>query len=768
MDKEDPREVTTMFELIPHREHFYCLVIAAMLCLAFVGTSSGQTTSFTYQGRLTDGGMPANGSYDLQFTLWDSVTNGNQIGSTQTVSNVSVNGGIFTVLLDFGANAFSGPDRFLEISTRVSGGASFTLLSPRQPVTSTPYAVRSLNAGAADIATSATQLNGVAAANFVQTNDSRLTDARAPTAGSGNYIQNTSSIQASSNFNISGNGVIGGSLVTQGSVGIGVSTPTEILHLQKSGSAAILLDVGTTSNTGQLHIKRGNGNSYIGPTDTGFYDFWTFENIPIRIAQNGLERIRVDNNGNVGIGTTIPTARLDVAGGINASTQFNLGGSRVLSADGTNNIFAGVGAGAVNMGTDNTFVGFNAGNANTTNINFPANENSFFGSRAGESNTTGIRNTFFGAMAGRFNTTGNDNCIFGDRAGVLNNGSANAIFGTGAGIVNSTGSINSFFGRNAGNLNTTGANNSFFGGLAGNNNTTGSNNSFFGESAGLSNTAEGNNTFIGANTNGLAGITNAAAIGANASVTQSNSLILGSINGVNGGTANTNVGIGTTAPEQLLSVAGAVVIDQGNQNTGTSAFGLTFGHASGEGIASKRNGGGNQFGLDFYTQFVSRMSIAQSGEVSLSVLPAGSFPLCRNAVNQIGDCASSLRYKKDVASFGGGLNIVNRLRPISYTWKDHDERDLGLGAEEVAAIEPRLVTRNGKGEIQGVKYDRLTAVLVNAIKQQEQQIDHQQNQIGRQQVQVESLLRANAAVNARLRILERALKKQKDHAGRLR
>jgi len=528
----------------------------------------------------------------------------------------------------------------------------------------------------------------------------------------------------------------------------------------------ILLDVGAGTNTGQLHIKRSSGDSYVGPTDTGFYDFWTFENIPIRIAQNGLERVRVDNNGNVGIGTTAPGARLDVAGGINASTQFSLGGSRVLSAAGTNNIFAGVGAGAVNTGTDNTFVGFNAGNANTTNINFPANENSFFGSNAGLSNTTGIRNSFFGAVAGKFNTTGNDNSIFGDRAGVLNNGSANAIFGTGAGFANTSGSINSFFGRNAGNQNTTGSTNSFFGGLAGNNNTTGSNNSFFGDNAGLANTAEDNNTFIGANTNGMAGVTNAAAIGANALVTQSNSLILGSINNVNGATADTSVGIGTTTPEQRLSVAGAAVIDQGNQNTGTTAFGLTFGHASGEGIASKRNGGGNQYGLDFFTQFAARMSIAQSGEVSLSVLPAGSFPLCRNAVNQIGDCASSLRYKKDVVSFHGGLDIVNRLRPISYTWKDHDERDLGLGAEEVAAIEPRLVTRNAKGEIQGVKYDRLTAILVNAIKQQEEKIEKQQDQIKRQQLQVKSLLAVSAAVNARLRVVEQALKRDKGRARR--
>ena len=51
---------------------------------------------------------------------------------------------------------------------------------------------------------------------------------------------------------------------------------------------------------------------------SGFFDFWTFENIPIRITQNGLERIRVDN-GNVGIGTTSPSARLEVRDGTGAN-----------------------------------------------------------------------------------------------------------------------------------------------------------------------------------------------------------------------------------------------------------------------------------------------------------------------------------------------------------------------------------------------------------------------------------------------------------------
>src|SRR5438094_9639612 len=154
-------------------------------------TARAQTSSFTYQGRLTDGGTGANGNYDLQFAIFDSLSGGAQVGSTQTLNTVAVSNGVFTVSLDFGANAFTGASRFLEISARPTGG-SFTLLTPRQQVTSTPYAIRSANASSADTATNATnatnattatnatQLGGIAASQYVQTNDSRLSDARPP------------------------------------------------------------------------------------------------------------------------------------------------------------------------------------------------------------------------------------------------------------------------------------------------------------------------------------------------------------------------------------------------------------------------------------------------------------------------------------------------------------------------------------------------------------------------------------------------------------
>src|SRR5438132_14021379 len=127
------------------RANFFAMFTVVLAILFSPSSVVAQASSFTYQGRLTDGGTAANGNYDLQFALFDSLSGGTQIGSTQTLNTVAVSNGVFTVTLDFGANSFTGANRFLEISARLSGAGSFTLMTPRQ-VTSTPYAIRSANA----------------------------------------------------------------------------------------------------------------------------------------------------------------------------------------------------------------------------------------------------------------------------------------------------------------------------------------------------------------------------------------------------------------------------------------------------------------------------------------------------------------------------------------------------------------------------------------------------------------------------------------------
>lgn len=616
---------------------FRCLLLSAVLLLPLFATA--QTTEFTFQGKLTDGAMPPTANYDFEFRLFGAETGGAAL-ATQQRSGVSVANGIFTVRLDFGAQ-FDGSARWLEIAVRPAGGIAFTNLAPRQPITSAPYAIRGSTAA------NSLLLGGIAPSGF---------------------IQNTTVAQTA-NFNVSGNGTIGGDLNIGGAF-----------------------------------------------------------------------------NANI----------------LNANTQYNLGGNRILSATGNQNFFGGLNAGTSNTtGFSNAFVGAGAGALNTSGF-----ANSFFGSGAGAANVNGVNNSFFGQAAGFQNTTGQDNTFVGNGAGLNNTiasqntfvgslsgqsnttGSFNAFFGNQAGNANSTGSNNSFFGAGAGVSNTAGGN-SFFGRNAGNANTTGDRNAFFGAGAGNTNATGNSNTLIGAGADiGGGNLSFAVAIGADAVVSQTDAVVLGRL--------TANVGIGLSAPQQRLHIrdnSGNILFGNGGCNPGFAAIGfsttLTCTNYSllGDGsntIINRPTGGI----IAFREGNTDQMTINASGIVSINTLAAaGNTPLCRNASFNLAVCSSSLRYKENVQTYAGGLEIVRRLRPVTFNWKNGGTADVGFTAEEVEKTEPLLATRNEQGEIEGVKYAQITTVLVNSVNQQQTEIEAFQKQIAEQQKQIEALKKLVCAAN---------------------
>ncbi|NPV08253.1 MAG: hypothetical protein HPY83_09880 [Anaerolineae bacterium] len=98
--------------------------------------------AFTYQGHLLDGGSPANGGYDFEFRLFDASTGGSEWMTSVTVEDVAVSNGVFTSILDFGSNPFTGPLVWLQVGVRPgSSDGSYTILTPRTPLTATPYAL---------------------------------------------------------------------------------------------------------------------------------------------------------------------------------------------------------------------------------------------------------------------------------------------------------------------------------------------------------------------------------------------------------------------------------------------------------------------------------------------------------------------------------------------------------------------------------------------------------------------------------------------------
>jgi hypothetical protein len=173
--------------------------------LAFVIPSAiwAQGNAFSFQGRLNEGTSPANGAYDLEFRLFPTVQGGTPIGNTVVSRpNTALINGVFSVMLDFGANAFNNPNSvFIEISVRPNGSPNaYTILGPRQQLTVVPFSVRAANATNADNAQTA--VNATSAATSTLLNGLTSSD----------FIRNQTTPQANSNFNISGNGFINGNL----------------------------------------------------------------------------------------------------------------------------------------------------------------------------------------------------------------------------------------------------------------------------------------------------------------------------------------------------------------------------------------------------------------------------------------------------------------------------------------------------------------------------------------------------------------------------
>jgi hypothetical protein len=146
-------------------------LLCVVVSICGIETLCAQGTAFTYQGRLNDGGNPANGNYDFQFSIYDSTNNpGTLIVGPLTNSAIAVANGLFTAQLDFGSDIFTGPDRWLQIAVRTNGvGGSFTNLFPRQHLTPAPYAIfantasnllGTLNAAQLSGALSSAQLSG--------------------------------------------------------------------------------------------------------------------------------------------------------------------------------------------------------------------------------------------------------------------------------------------------------------------------------------------------------------------------------------------------------------------------------------------------------------------------------------------------------------------------------------------------------------------------------------------------------------------------------
>jgi hypothetical protein len=585
--------------------------------------SRAQTSAFTFQGKLTESGLAANNSYQMRFLLYDQASGGNQIGGTIVLPTVNVLSGIFTVSLDFGPTAFSGGPRFLQVDIFSSALNSFLTMNPRQPIQSAPYAVSSLTAlSALDSA----NLGGIPAAHYIQSTDPRLEDAREPIAGSSSYIQNTTTQQALSNFNVSGTGkantfeaktqfnINGSRVLSLGAAGTN-NVFVGVFAGENAGSgtsnAAVGYNAGRFLTTGADNALFGTGAGFSLSTQLNNSFFGSISGINTIGASNaffGAHTGETNSGGNnntlLGAGTDVLSPNLMNATAIGAGATVSTNNSIVLgrsagqdsvivpgslTVNGTinGNLPAGSSNYIQNTTTQQPSTNFNiqgngtaSGTLSATTIS--GNSGSFSAGVSAQSfsattqfslngqrvlSAPGTSNLFVGQGSGTANTFGTSNTFIGSNAGASNtSGNNNTYVGAGAGQANSIQSGNSFFGTNAGNKNI-GTVNSFFGSNAGAATTQGAANTFFGADAGKLNTTGSGNSYFGTNAGAASQTTTGNSIfgnGAGAAMTGGTiNSFFGSLSASNFTTGSSNVVIGSSAATTLTNGSNNTIIGSG-------------------------------------------------------------------------------------------------------------------------------------------------------------------------------------------------------------
>lgn len=294
----------------------HLLVLFAALIVPLTAVAQG--TSFSYQGRLAENGIPVEGLHDLIFTVHDAAIGGNVLAAPIVRNGIMINAGEFVASLDFGAGVFTGPPRWLEVSVKPVGAANFTLLNPRQVISPTPYAIYAATAGSV--------ANGTVIANQLNTGGVAPTPGQLLSYDGGKFAWSDPGVN--NIFSLNGNRAY----YNLGNVGIGTSTPSTKLTVSSVGYG-----FEHTDGVRRLGTYLSESGGWFGTRSANPLHFF---------VDDGLSSLTISTNGGVGVGTATPTAgiRLDVNGAVRLAG----GGSGGAVAFGAPNAESGMSITGVN------------------------------------------------------------------------------------------------------------------------------------------------------------------------------------------------------------------------------------------------------------------------------------------------------------------------------------------------------------------------------------------------------------------------------------
>jgi hypothetical protein len=112
-----------------------------------------------------------------------------------------------------------------------------------------------------------------------------------------------------------------------------------------------------------------------------------------------------------------------------------------------------------------------------------------------------------------------------------------------------------------------------------------------------------------------------------------------------------------------------------------------------------------------------------------------------NSFGQLGTATSSARFKKEIKSMDKGSEAISALKPVNFQYKSDPKgtQQFGLIAEEVANVNPDLVTRNGRGEIYSVRYEAVNAMLLNEFLKEHKAFLEEKRKVQEQQAAITQL-----------------------------
>jgi hypothetical protein len=203
------------------------------------------------------------------------------------------------------------------------------------------------------------------------------------------------------------------------------------------------------------------------------------------------------------------------------------------------------------------------------------------------------------------------------------------------------------------------------------------------------------------------------------------------------------VGFNTNSPNAALTV----------RATSTQAAPLRLQNAGGDEVLSILASG--------RATFAEQVRVGQFASAS-------SLTVCRSSQGVLATCTSSARYKDEIVPLKSAADMVARLEPVRYRWKESGKADIGLIAEQVAEVIPEMVRKDDDGKIVSFEHNRLGPLLVGAFQEQsaitEQRFtaveSNQGELLGRiskleaENAELRQLAERNAELEARLAALE--------------